>query len=202
MSDARPILGPDVRVIAAGVELFAGEVERQGVTVERVGWQPPVAGSARLLARLAAHTQEIARANDTATERMRSAHPLLVGVGRASELLPDLETVQSRLRWMRDVLARVMAATLQRLAPIDLRFLIAQALQMGDEGHNRNRAGTSLLLREILPALLELDEPAGDLADVARFIAGNDHFFLNLTMPAGVEAFLGAVEGLAEAMDR
>ena len=62
--------------------------------------------------------------------------------------------------------------------------MIAQALQMGDEGHNRNRAGTSLLLRELLPALIELDEPSADVAAVARFIAGNDHFFLNLTMPA------------------
>ena len=58
--------------------------------------------------------------------------------------------------------------------------MTAQALQMGDEGHNRNRAGTSLLLRELLPALIELDEPAAEVAAVARFIAGNDHFFLNL----------------------
>jgi hypothetical protein len=61
--------------------------------------------------------------------------------------------------------------------------MTAQALQMGDEGHNRNRAGTSLLLRELLPVLLELDEPSADVAAVARFIAGNDHFYLNLTMP-------------------
>ena len=62
--------------------------------------------------------------------------------------------------------------------------MTAQALQMGDEGHNRNRAGTSLLLRELLPALVELEEPSADVAAAARFIAGNDHFFLNLTMPA------------------
>src|SRR5918999_6315247 len=63
--------------------------------------------------------------------------------------------VLDRLAWMRDVLARVLAAALARLEePLDLRALIAQALQMGDEGHNRNRAGTSLLLRALLPALL------------------------------------------------
>ena len=60
--------------------------------------------------------------------------------------------------------------------------MTAQALQMGDEGHNRNRAGTSLLLRELLPALIELDEPSADTAAVARFIAGNDHFFLDMTI--------------------
>src|SRR5919201_1977473 len=66
--------------------------------------------------------------------------------------------VLDRLRWMRDVLAPVFAAALARLGePIDLRAMTAQALQMGDEGHNRSRAGTSLLLRELLPALLELE---------------------------------------------
>ena len=73
--------------------------------------------------------------------------------------------------------------------------MTAQALQMGDEGHNRNRAGTSLLLRELLPALIELDEPAADTAAVARFIAGNDHFFLNLTMPAS-KAIADAAAGI------
>jgi hypothetical protein len=66
--------------------------------------------------------------------------------------------------------------------------MTAQALQMGDEGHNRNRAGTSLLLRTLLPALIELDEPSADVASAARFIAGNDHFYLNLTMPAAKAA--------------
>ena len=79
--------------------------------------------------------------------------------------------------------------------PIDLRAMTAQALQMGDEGHNRNRAGTSLLLRELLPALIELDEPAADTAAVARFIAGNDHFYLNLTMPAS-KAMADAAAGI------
>jgi hypothetical protein len=73
--------------------------------------------------------------------------------------------------------------------------MTAQALQMGDEGHNRNRAGTSLLLRALLPALIELDEPAADVAAVARFIAGNDHFFLNLTMPAS-KAMADAAAGI------
>jgi hypothetical protein len=56
---------------------------------------------------------------------------------------------------------------------------------MGDEGHNRNRAGTSLLLRELLADLVESTLPTADLAAVTRFVNGNDHFFLNLVMPAG-----------------
>ncbi|RSN10247.1 hypothetical protein DMB42_14980 [Nonomuraea sp. WAC 01424] len=91
--------------------------------------------------------------------------------------------VLDRLRWMDEVLGPVLAATLARTGPVDLRSLIAQALQMGDELHNRNRAATSLLLRELAPAVVEA-APA-QAAQVLRFINGNDHFFLNAGMAAG-----------------
>jgi hypothetical protein len=57
-------------------------------------------------------------------------------------------------------------------------------LHMGDEAHNRNRAGTSLLLRQLLPGMIESGEPPSRVATAVRFIASNDHFFLNLAMPA------------------
>ncbi|MBP2705678.1 DUF1116 domain-containing protein [Microbispora sp. RL4-1S] len=90
--------------------------------------------------------------------------------------------VIDRLRWMGEVLGPVLAATLERTGPIDLRTLIAQALQMGDELHNRNRAATSLLLRELAPAVVEA--APGHAAEVLRFVNGNDHFFLNAGMAA------------------
>ncbi|MEW9530343.1 DUF1116 domain-containing protein [Microbispora sp. NPDC049125] len=90
--------------------------------------------------------------------------------------------VVDRLRWMGEVLGPVLAATLEVTGPIDLRSLIAQALQMGDELHNRNRAATSLLLREIAAAVVEA--APGRAAEVLRFVNGNDHFFLNAGMAA------------------
>ncbi len=33
------------------------------------------------------------------------------------------------------------------IGEIDLRLMLAQALHMGDECHNRNNAGTTLLIR-------------------------------------------------------
>ncbi|MCF6471749.1 DUF1116 domain-containing protein [Nonomuraea sp. MG754425] len=90
--------------------------------------------------------------------------------------------VLDRLRWMDRVLGPALAATLERTGPIDLRALIAQALQMGDELHNRNRAATSLLLRELAPAVVEA--APGTAAEVLRFVNGNDHFFLNIGMAA------------------
>jgi hypothetical protein len=94
--------------------------------------------------------------------------------------------VIERLRWIEAVLAPALSETLRRAGPIDLRAVISQALEMGDDGHNRNRAATSLLLRRLGPALLEGEAlPAADRASVFRFIDGNDHFALNLVMAAG-----------------
>jgi hypothetical protein len=77
---------------------------------------------------------------------------------------------------------------LQAHGPVDIYALIAQALQMGDEGHNRNRAGSSLFLRELAGDLVEVDAPTSQIAQVLRFINSNDHFFLNLVMPAAKAA--------------
>ena len=93
--------------------------------------------------------------------------------------------VIDRLNWMRDKLAPILSRAIEMHGPIDLRSLIAQALQMGDEGHNRNRAGTSLLIRELAPFLARLEAPSEAIARVFEFLHSNDHFFLNLTMPAG-----------------
>ncbi|GAA0976516.1 DUF1116 domain-containing protein [Acrocarpospora macrocephala] len=90
--------------------------------------------------------------------------------------------VVERLRWMGEVLGPALQAALELGGPLDLRNLIAQALQMGDELHNRNRAATSLLVRELAPAIV--DAAPGQAGDVLRFINGNDHFFLNAGMAA------------------
>ena len=93
--------------------------------------------------------------------------------------------VIDRLRWMGEVLGPALAAALSAAGPVDVKALIGQMVQMGDEGHNRNRAGTLMLLRDLLPSLVESAVLApSEVARVARFIGGNDHFFLNLVMPA------------------
>jgi hypothetical protein len=82
-------------------------------------------------------------------------------------------------------LTPLLREALRRHGPLDLVGLIGQALQMGDECHNRNRAATSLLIREITPYLIESGAPTSDVAAAFRFLSSNDHFFLNLSMPAG-----------------
>src|SRR4051794_28094976 len=228
------LLGKPLAVANAGVDLFADELERQDVPVERVEWRPPEPGSEAALATLALEAAQIARANDEAVERIEAAQPHLVGVGTARDLLPDMtdrtilhagppiewadmsgplrgavigaavyeglasdredaerraaagefafgschergavgpmagvvspsmpmwvientthgnrafctfneglgkvlrygandDSVLERLAWIRDILARVFSRALDRLEPIDLRSMTAQALQM------------------------------------------------------------------------
>ncbi|MBI5836864.1 MAG: DUF1116 domain-containing protein [Candidatus Eisenbacteria bacterium] len=105
--------------------------------------------------------------------------------------------VIERLRWMERVLEPLLAQALASHGPLDVRSLIAQALQMGDEVHNRNRAATSLLIRTLAPHLARAKAPAGDVAEVLRFLDGNDHFFLNLSMAAS-KCSLDPAAGIAK----
>ncbi len=106
------------------------------------------------------------------------------GLGKVLRYGAFSDEVLAKLRWLETDLAPVMTKALAAHGPIDMRGLIAQVLQMGDEGHNRNRAGTSLLIRELAPFLVVLDEPRERIAAALSFMNANDHFFLNLTMPA------------------
>ena len=104
--------------------------------------------------------------------------------------------VYAHLKWMLTELYPVMDRAIASFPEgIDIRSLIAQALHMGDEGHNRNRAGTSLLLRTITTAFIATTADKDAVIRAIQFIDKNDHFFLNLTMPAG-KAALEPAEGI------
>jgi hypothetical protein len=104
--------------------------------------------------------------------------------------------VYAHLKWMETDLYPTLDRALGTLPDgIDIKALIAQALHMGDEGHNRNRAGTSLFLRAIAPALARTSRDNEVMAKVIEFIDRNDHFFLNLSMPAG-KAAVEPAEGI------
>jgi hypothetical protein len=102
------------------------------------------------------------------------------GLGRVLRFGAFDAEVQSRLDWLRDILAPALHRALESTGPVDLTALFAQALAMGDEGHNRNVAATSLLTRKLAPALA--GHPSG--SSVLTFLAGNDHFALNASMAA------------------
>ena len=106
------------------------------------------------------------------------------GLGKVLRYGAYSEEVIARLKWIETELAPIMSRALEAHGPLDMKNIIAQILQMGDEGHNRNRAGTSLIIREFAPHLVRLGEDPEKIAKVLTFMHGNDHFFLNLSMPA------------------
>lgn len=106
------------------------------------------------------------------------------GLGKVLRYGAFSDDVIEKLKWMETDLAPILKKALEKHGELDMKSLISQALQMGDEGHNRNRAGTSLLIRELAPYLVMLDEDREKIAKVLTFMHTNDHFFLNLTMPS------------------
>lgn len=106
------------------------------------------------------------------------------GLGKVLRYGAFSDDVVTRLKWMETELAYILKKALEKYGEIDMRNLISQALQMGDECHNRNRAATSLFIRELAPYLVTLDEDKEKISKVLSFMHTNDHFFLNLSMPS------------------
>ncbi|AEJ18766.1 protein of unknown function DUF1116 [Gracilinema caldarium DSM 7334] len=116
------------------------------------------------------------------------------GLGKVLRYGAYSQEVLDRLRWMEQELAPILQRAIEHHGHVDMRSLIIKALQMGDEGHKRNRAGTSLIIRELAPRLVMLDEKKEALSRVLSFMHQNDHFFLNLTMPSAKSVLMPAEE--------
>jgi hypothetical protein len=117
------------------------------------------------------------------------------GLGKVLRFGANDRDVLERLRFIASEVAPTLRAALARLRSIELRPLMAQALNMGDEVHNRNAAATSLLFKQLAPAVLETAPSRERGAATLAFIAGNDHFFLNLSM-AACKSMLDAAAGV------
>lgn len=106
------------------------------------------------------------------------------GLGKVLRFGAYSKEVLDRLAFLRDEFMLVMQKALALTDGIDIKLITAQALQMGDECHNRNKAATSLFYKQISQLILETDCEKAAIQKALSFIAGNDHYFLNLSMPA------------------
>jgi hypothetical protein len=106
-------------------------------------------------------------------------------------------SVIARLNWMRDVLGPMLKEAMQISGPIDLRLMLAQAVHMGDEAHNRNNAGTLLLFQRLAPALLQTSFTIEQKKEVFDFIASSD-YFSGPTWMAAAKAALDAASGIPD----
>jgi hypothetical protein len=118
------------------------------------------------------------------------------GLGKVMRFGGNDAEVRRRLAWIRDVLAPALGRALREIGVIALKPLIARALAMGDEMHQRNVACSSLLMRQVAPALARTARNADELAACLEFVAGNDQFFLNVAM-AMAKALTDPARGIA-----
>ena len=118
------------------------------------------------------------------THGNRAFSNLNEGLGKVLRFGANSSEVLDRLKWMERTLAPVLRAGLEVLGEVELKPLMAQALHMGDEVHNRNAAASGLLFKRLTLALLGSNLSNDVVKRALTFVAGNDHFFLNLSMAA------------------
>ncbi|MCM2324043.1 MAG: DUF1116 domain-containing protein [Oligoflexia bacterium] len=291
MKTQKNLFGPELPLILMGLESFTEPLKQRGTRHVQMDFRPSLSISAKARAALAKHEARINEANQEAISRILTARPMLVGMGRALDVVPGMhpklilhagppitwermcgpmrggvvgallyeglastpeeaekmaaagevefspchehsavgpmagiisasmpvfivrnEThgnlafatqneglgkvlrygafspeVVTRLKWMEQTLYPTLKTAIEKAvskSALDLKTLIAQALHMGDEVHNRNRAATSLLYRALAPWIVETAPSREVASEVLQFVNSNDHFFLNLSMAA------------------
>ncbi|MFQ5679289.1 MAG: DUF1116 domain-containing protein [Gemmatimonadota bacterium] len=105
--------------------------------------------------------------------------------------------VLEKLRWMNDALAPLLGEALERSGGLDLRALVAEALHMGDEGHNRNKAGSLLYLKALAPHIARVARERDLEAAALEFLGDNALSVLNPVM-AACKAMADAAHGIEE----
>lgn len=105
------------------------------------------------------------------------------------------QSVIDRLNWMRDVQGPMLRDAMKIIGEIDLRLMLAQALHMGDECHNRNNAGTTLLIQALTPGIIQAGYSVEKQREVFEFVASSD-YFSGPTWMAMCKAAMDAAHGI------
>ena len=118
------------------------------------------------------------------------------GIGKVLRYGAYSNEVIQRLIWMRDVLAPALGETIEEIKRekdgVAMVPIIAQALTMGDDCHNRYNAATSLFLKEIAPYMIKAGLDKKTFVDTFSFMAQNNFTLLNLGMASAKAIALSA----------
>ena len=128
------------------------------------------------------------------THGNRAFSGLNEGYGKVLRYGAYSEEVLDKLRWMEDVMGPVLADAIEASGGIDIRALLAESLHMGDEGHNRNKAGSILYTTKLAPFIVKVTD-ADTASDVLRFLGDNALSVLNPVM-AACKAMTDAAHGM------
>ncbi len=117
------------------------------------------------------------------------------GIGKVLRMGAYSEDVIARLKWMEEVMFPVLKRAINAVGAVDLKEIMVQALQMGDELHNRSRAASYILFTRMAPYLSETSDDVTRTNEVLRFMESNIHTFLGFSMSAA-KASLDAIRGI------
>ncbi len=117
------------------------------------------------------------------------------GYGKVLRYGAYSEDVIDKLRWMNDTLAEVLVGALEQSDGVDIRALLSEALHMGDEGHNRNKAGSLIYLKNLAPWIAAAVDDKATEAEVVSFLGENALSVLNPVM-AACKAMADAAHGV------
>ena len=118
------------------------------------------------------------------THGNKSYSNLNEGYGKVLRYGAYSDEVLDRLRWMEEVMAPVLGKAIEMSGGIDMRVLLSEALHMGDEGHNRNKAGSILFTTKLAPFIAKAAPDPGVAADIIRTLGDNALSVLNPVMAA------------------
>ncbi len=121
---------------------------------------------------------------DQAHDNYRTFSGLNEGYGKVLRYGAYSDEVIQRLRWMNDVMGPVLDAAIKEVSGVDIRALVAEALHMGDEGHNRNKSGSLLFLKALAPGIAKVCKEPQVASDILKFIGDNALSVLNPVMAA------------------
>ena len=109
------------------------------------------------------------------------------GIGAVLRFGSYSDQVLTRLHWMKDVLGPVLSKALKTMDEgLNVNVLVAKAIAMGDEFHQRNIAASLAFLKEVAPAITSLEDVELEKREeVMQFLADTDQFFLNVAMATG-----------------
>ncbi|MEK6752167.1 MAG: DUF1116 domain-containing protein [Chloroflexota bacterium] len=117
------------------------------------------------------------------------------GYGKVLRYGAYSDDVLKKLHWMNDALGTALADALAQSNGIDMRALIAEALHMGDEGHNRNKAGSLIYLKLLAPLIAKVVKDDAMESEILQFIGDNALSVLNPVM-AACKAMTDAAHGV------
>ena len=117
------------------------------------------------------------------------------GYGKVLRYGAYSEDVLERLRWIENVMAPVLNDAIQASEGIDIRALLAEALHMGDEGHNRNKAGSVLFTKILAPFIVRVTKDSEVAAQIIQNLGDNALSVLNPVM-AACKAMVDAAHGI------